>query len=274
VYFHLKIGTLDLGRRIFGRKAVWSSDDRFLAVQEWHTTDESLGPRTSLLILDLERLREATFDAFQGFANPVLFEGHRLRHVDEDWSSGSCVAIEKETDVDKIDWWKEITPSEIRRPEEEKEEKQDPESPFNVCLLGTALFLLILGGGAASSAMQFFRATIPGPSTRLAGVILMLIGVFLMREYSKPVMSRLRARALLVAVFLVLLCGVSAMPFLKDHFNFQTGRAATIGYLVLVFAMGFYLHKKLAATERPTTDSTAPSEATPPEDKSEPPRKK
>jgi hypothetical protein len=108
-YYSLKIDDLDLGERIFGHGSAWSDDGRFLAVQEWHNTQESLGPRTSLLILDLEKAVEARFETLHGYAVPLSFAGHVVRHDEEDWSSGSCVRIEKETDVDKIDWWEKIT---------------------------------------------------------------------------------------------------------------------------------------------------------------------
>jgi|688.fasta_scaffold702643_2 hypothetical protein len=107
-YFSLSVDNLAFGERIFGHHFAWSDDDRFLALQEWHNTKESLGPRTSLVLLDLEKTMEAGFETFHGFAIPRSFSGHLLRHDDENWGSGSCVKIEKETDLDLIDWWKDI----------------------------------------------------------------------------------------------------------------------------------------------------------------------
>jgi len=107
-YFYLSIDSLSFYKRIFGHRVAWSDDDRFIALQAWHNIEESLGPRTSLVIVDLENTLEAGFTMFHGYAMPISFSRHILRHDDLNWSTGSCMKIEKETDLELIDWWKKI----------------------------------------------------------------------------------------------------------------------------------------------------------------------
>ena len=107
-FYTLEADGHDFGQRIFGLDAAWSGDGRFLTVQEWHNRDESRGPRTALLVIDLERRREASLAVVRGFAVPVSFSGHLLRHEDQDWSSGSCAKVELETDVDQLPRWTDL----------------------------------------------------------------------------------------------------------------------------------------------------------------------
>ena len=56
-YYNLCIDNQDMGSRILGRvganSIAWSKDSSILAVQEWLTTDASLGPNTRVLFFDL-----------------------------------------------------------------------------------------------------------------------------------------------------------------------------------------------------------------------------
>ena len=108
-YFHLWINGLDFEDRVFGHPSAWSPDDRFIAVQEWHTTKESEGPLTSLVIFDLQEKKEWTSPIFAGFCAPISWEGHRLRHNDEALYSNGKNLTEKETDADLIEDWRPIS---------------------------------------------------------------------------------------------------------------------------------------------------------------------
>lgn len=102
-YYHLTVDELDLGGRVFGDAAAWSEDDRFLAVQEWHNTKESLGPRTSLLILDFPNYQQWSSTVFAGFYEPKKWREHHLLYDEVDL--GQKRMTPREIDANLIDAW-------------------------------------------------------------------------------------------------------------------------------------------------------------------------
>lgn len=54
-YFSLILDGKKLPERSFGEGLLWSPDSRYLAVQEWMTTEESDGPITRALVIDAAR---------------------------------------------------------------------------------------------------------------------------------------------------------------------------------------------------------------------------
>lgn len=73
-YFSLMVDSYSFGERIFGDAHRWSSSASLLAVQEWLTLDYAEGPITALVLIDLERGREATLARVtKGFVVPVTF---------------------------------------------------------------------------------------------------------------------------------------------------------------------------------------------------------
>lgn len=78
-YYHLKVDDTSFGGRVFGNSFLWSPDSRFFAVQEWESTSETQGPKTRLLLIDLENKRECVLSrAEQGFIIPQQFDNDKL----------------------------------------------------------------------------------------------------------------------------------------------------------------------------------------------------
>lgn len=78
-YFSLTVDGYALVGRVFGDKALWSPDSRYLAVQEWLSTAEADGPQTALLCLDLlERRQCRVAKAAGGFITPLRFSDNLL----------------------------------------------------------------------------------------------------------------------------------------------------------------------------------------------------
>lgn len=62
--------------RIFGKICLWSPESRFLSVQEWKETDETISPRYyHLLIIDILAGRECLIASVDGSKGNILPEG-------------------------------------------------------------------------------------------------------------------------------------------------------------------------------------------------------
>jgi len=76
---------LSLQSRIFGHVCLWSSDSRFLSVQEWKENDEVAGPKSYLLLIfDLFTRRECVVAEVEGAKseiNPQGFIGESLMYT-------------------------------------------------------------------------------------------------------------------------------------------------------------------------------------------------
>src|SRR5215211_4691595 len=80
-YFSLTVDDFSFGQRIFGDAHLWSPPSNLLAVQEWLTIDYSEGPITALVLINLERGREATVArATKGFIVPEAFDGSSIMY--------------------------------------------------------------------------------------------------------------------------------------------------------------------------------------------------
>jgi hypothetical protein len=86
-YYSLTIDgiPLSLQNRIFGHVCLWSSDSRFLSVQEWKENDAEAGPKSYLLlILDLFTRRQCVVAEVEGAKseiNPQGFIGGSLMYT-------------------------------------------------------------------------------------------------------------------------------------------------------------------------------------------------
>ncbi len=105
-FYRLSIDSRSLGRRRFGAPALWSEDDRFLAVPEWHTLERN--GETSVSIFDLQTRRQWTTCLCRCFGRPVAWNGHRLRYRDESYDPQFVYQADKEIDVDLIEDWESI----------------------------------------------------------------------------------------------------------------------------------------------------------------------
>ena len=80
-YYRLRLDGRPLAGRIFGRPLRWSDDSRFLAAQEWLTTDYAKGPITRAVVFDVAQHRWAALPAtHKGFAESFDFAGARLTY--------------------------------------------------------------------------------------------------------------------------------------------------------------------------------------------------
>lgn len=108
LYFSLSIDDYSFGPRIFGDAHLWSPTSQLLAVQEWLTIDYSVGPITTLLLIDLERRREATLvRVTKGFVVPESFEGSRIVYRKE--FGGQAGDQHFDQDIAQIREWSPLT---------------------------------------------------------------------------------------------------------------------------------------------------------------------
>jgi hypothetical protein len=78
-YYRLRLDGRPLADRLFGRPLRWSPDSRYLAAQEWLTTDYEKGPITRAVIFDVTERRWAALPATpQGFVESFEFAGTRF----------------------------------------------------------------------------------------------------------------------------------------------------------------------------------------------------
>jgi len=107
-YYSLMVGELSFENRVFGRSCLWSPDSRFLAVQEWESTNEGQGPKTRLLLFDIEQKRECVLSrAEQGFIVPKKFEGDKLVYAKE--YPGKGIVNEFEIEFLSLNRWENLT---------------------------------------------------------------------------------------------------------------------------------------------------------------------
>jgi hypothetical protein len=107
-YYSLYIQNHGLLRnRIFGGILLWSDDSKYLALQEWMTTNESDGPWTRLLLFDFQtKLGSHVTGAKGGFVKPIKFEGEKIVYVKElqNVRSEFDVKITSITNWEHLDW--------------------------------------------------------------------------------------------------------------------------------------------------------------------------
>lgn len=79
LYWHVTVAGRDFGDRVFGHMATWSSDGRHIALQEWLSTEESHGPRTRLVVVEVDSGRETTGGQRPGFIEALELANGRVR---------------------------------------------------------------------------------------------------------------------------------------------------------------------------------------------------
>lgn len=78
-YYSLTIDAMSHENRVFGNSYLWSPDSRYFAVQGWETMDESHGPQTRLLLINLDRKQDYVLSrAERGFVVPQKFDKEKL----------------------------------------------------------------------------------------------------------------------------------------------------------------------------------------------------
>lgn len=103
-YYCAAIDGKTIPKRIFGNAALWSPDSRFLALQEWLTTDYQDGPQTALLVFDFQDSREVkASSAHKGFISPIRFSDDTLIYKKEYFGTGKIG--EYEIDLISLNRW-------------------------------------------------------------------------------------------------------------------------------------------------------------------------
>jgi hypothetical protein len=109
-FYKLTVAEISFGERFFGNKFLWSPNSRYFAIQEWETIEEAHGPRTKLLLIDLEARRECILsEAHAGFVVPRTFEDDKLIYEKEYYSQG--VVKEFEIEFLALARWQDIAGS-------------------------------------------------------------------------------------------------------------------------------------------------------------------
>ncbi|HEU0294548.1 MAG TPA: hypothetical protein VFR47_17545 [Anaerolineales bacterium] len=106
-YYHLKVDGISFGGRVFGNVFLWSPDSRFFTVQEWESTSETQGPKTRLLLIDLETRRECVLSrADGGFILPKQFDHDKLIYTKK--YPGKGIENEFEIEFLTLDRWENL----------------------------------------------------------------------------------------------------------------------------------------------------------------------
>ena len=88
-YYKLKLDGKLINNRIFGFEFKWHPKSKYLALQEWLTTDYQKGPITTLTIVDLKTRKFAKISkAEKGFIKPLKFENDLIVFEKEYLASG------------------------------------------------------------------------------------------------------------------------------------------------------------------------------------------
>ncbi|WP_155724812.1 hypothetical protein [Stutzerimonas stutzeri] len=94
-YYELSIDYHLLKGQLFGSALAWSQDSRYLAAQEWLTTDYGAGPVTRAVIFDLEHGTYASLKITdKGFAQDFIFSGEVFIYKKHFHARGEVAEVE------------------------------------------------------------------------------------------------------------------------------------------------------------------------------------
>lgn len=103
-YYKLKLDGNLIKNRIFGFEFKWHPESKYLALQEWLTTDYKKGPTTALTLVDLKTREFAKISkAEKGFIKPLKFENELIIFEKKYLASGKT--IEYEINYQQINNW-------------------------------------------------------------------------------------------------------------------------------------------------------------------------
>jgi len=103
-YYKIELDGKLILDRYFGFEFKWHPNNKYLALQEWLTTDERKGPLTALTLVDLEnRSLALTSKAEQGFIIPLEFRDNTIIFIKEYY--GNHKKEECEINIDNINTW-------------------------------------------------------------------------------------------------------------------------------------------------------------------------
>ena len=103
-YYRVQLDGEEISDRIFGFEFKWHPESKYLALQEWLTTDYQLGPITTLTLVELESRKSARISkADKGFIRPIRFENEIIIFEKEFPASGK--KGEYELNLDEVVNW-------------------------------------------------------------------------------------------------------------------------------------------------------------------------
>ncbi len=80
-YFKIQLDSNLITDRLFGFEFKWDAESKYLALQEWLTTDYRKGPTTALTIIDLENGKIARVKTVEkAFIIPLEFVGDVIKY--------------------------------------------------------------------------------------------------------------------------------------------------------------------------------------------------
>lgn len=107
VYCHVSINGKILKDRLFGQKQTRSKDFRYVALEEWLTTDYIKGPITRLLLIDFKQKQLSEFKTVdKGFIQKISFIDDGLIYQKRFNAKGKTEEVEVE--INKINNWKNL----------------------------------------------------------------------------------------------------------------------------------------------------------------------
>lgn len=106
-YYKIELDGQLIPDRIFGFHFKWHPEAKYLALQEWLTTDYGKGPLTVLTLIDLQNKKLARVSKTEkGFVIPLRFEKEFI--LFHKYFSGKEVKKEYEINLNEIENWEEI----------------------------------------------------------------------------------------------------------------------------------------------------------------------
>ncbi|ARV16254.1 hypothetical protein [Polaribacter sp. SA4-12] len=106
-YYKLKLDGMLISNRIFGFEFKWQPESKYLALQEWLTTDAQKGPITALTLVNLDTREFARISKTEkGFVKPLRFEKELIIFEKKYLATGKTV--EYEINYLQIENWKKI----------------------------------------------------------------------------------------------------------------------------------------------------------------------
>lgn len=106
-YFQLSINAEPLPLHIFGDEVVWSPDSRFLAAEEWLTTEYTDGPMTRVAIFDVSEHKVCCLRKVPGgLVGKFAFDEEILLYRKFFNSEGRVE--DASVDVSRLDDWRDI----------------------------------------------------------------------------------------------------------------------------------------------------------------------
>lgn len=107
-YYKLKIDGKKIKRKLWGDTILWSPDSKFVALQEWLTTDYSKGPITRLVLIDIHTKKYSNFRTVEkGFTENYQFTDESIIYEKHYKASGSINKVE--VDFENINNWKKLS---------------------------------------------------------------------------------------------------------------------------------------------------------------------